>query len=368
MAKNRTYAPPIILLAAITACSTATQHEPKSSPQPTHHPMVPAPAGEMASMARRPTAEEPLEPMPSIEEVAEALELELIPARIDLGRHLFHDTRLSKDHTVSCASCHDLRFAGIDRTPKAVGIHGQVGDLNTPTVFNSALGIAQFWDGRASDLASQAEGPPQAAGEMGSNFAEITSRLQQDQGMLTAFRQAFPGAVQSAEDITTERILQAIATFEVTLLTPDARFDRWLTDENADLTEQELRGYATFKEVGCAQCHYGPGVGGKTFQRLGQKKDFFSDRQLTHADLGRYNVTKDERDRHTFKVPTLRNITLTAPYLHDGSVATLEEAVRVMGTYQLGIELSPQQVADIVAFLGTLTGTYQGRPLQAAPR
>jgi cytochrome c peroxidase len=306
--------------------------------------------------------------MPSIEEVAEALELELIPARIDLGRHLFHDTRLSKDHTVSCASCHDLRFAGIDRTPKAVGIHGQVGDLNTPTVFNSALGIAQFWDGRASDLASQAEGPPQAAGEMGSNFAEITSRLQQDQGMLTAFRQAFPGAVQSAEDITTERILQAIATFEVTLLTPDARFDRWLTDENADLTEQELRGYATFKEVGCAQCHYGPGVGGKTFQRLGQKKDFFSDRQLTHADLGRYNVTKDERDRHAFKVPTLRNITLTAPYLHDGSVATLEEAVRVMGTYQLGIELSPQQVADIVAFLGTLTGTYQGRPLQAAPR
>jgi len=367
MAKNRNFVAPIVLLAAITACTTATHNRQSSHPTAQPH-LAPAPAGETARISRRPTEDEPIEPLPTVEEIAEALELELIPARIDLGRHLFHDTRLSKDHTVSCASCHDLRFAGIDRTPKAVGIHGQIGDLNTPTVFNSALGIAQFWDGRAIDLTSQAEGPPQAAGEMGSNFAEITSRLQQDHGMLTAFRDAFPDAVKSAEDITTDRILQAIATFEATLLTPGSRFDRWLTDANAELTEQELRGYATFKEVGCAQCHYGPGVGGKTFQRLGQKKEFFGNRQLTHADLGRYNVTKDDRDRHTFKVPTLRNITLTAPYLHDGSVATLEEAVRVMGTYQLGVELSQQQVDDIVAFLGTLTGTYQGRPLQAAPR
>jgi cytochrome c peroxidase len=294
-----------------------------------------------------PGENEPLEALPTVEELADALEIELRPARVDLGRHLFHDTRLSKDLTVSCASCHDLRFGGADRSPKAVGIFCQVGPLNTPTVFNAALGIAQFWDGRAKDLASQASGPPQA---------------------VAAFRRAFPGEVNSPNDITTERLLEAIATFEVTLLTPGSRFDRWLGGERDVLREQELRGYATFKQVGCAQCHYGPAVGGKTFQKLGQKKEFFSERHLSHADLGRYNVTKDERDRHSFKVPSLRNVELTAPYLHDGSVATLDEAVRVMGTYQLGIELSQQQVDDLVAFLRTLTGTWENRPLAAPMR
>jgi cytochrome c peroxidase len=327
-------------------------------------PATPAPAEAAAPLQRTPTDDEPLAALPTLEEVAEALELDMTPERVTLGRQLFHDTRLSKDMTVSCASCHDLRFGGIDRTPTAVGIYGQVGPINTPTVFNAALGIAQFWDGRAKDLAEQASGPPQAAGEMGSNFAEITSRLQQDKAIVAHFQRAFPEEVKAPADVTTERVLTAIATFEATLLTPGSRFDRWLGGE-ATLTDDELAGYALFKQVGCVQCHYGPAVGAKAFQKLGHKHDFFSARQLTHVDNGRFNVTKDERDRHTFKVPSLRNIDLTGPYLHDGSVTTLREAVEVMAHYQLGTELEDTQTDQIVAFLKSLTGTWDGRPLQA---
>lgn len=369
------------LFALLVACHSTDDGPPPASTQPTAQPtpaiapetMPAAPATETqpaattaaaAPVQRTPTEDEPLATLPTLEDVAEALELDMTPERVTLGRQLFHDTRLSKDMTVSCASCHDLRFGGIDRTPTAVGIYGQVGPINTPTVFNAALGIAQFWDGRAKDLAEQASGPPQAAGEMGSNFAEITSRLQQDDAIVAQFQRAFPGDVKAPADVTTDRVLTAIATFEATLLTPGSRFDRWLGGE-ATLSDDELAGYGLFKQVGCAQCHYGPAVGGKAFQKLGHKHDFFSTRQLTHADNGRFNVTKDERDRHTFKVPSLRNIELTGPYLHDGSVKTLREAVQVMAHYQLGTDLEPTQVDQIVAFLGSLTGTYEGRPLQA---
>lgn len=344
--------------------------QPAAAPLGESAPMQPAAAsaGTLASTApsRTPSEEEPLEILPSVDDVMEQLGLTGSQERIALGRQLFHDTRLSKDHTVSCASCHDLRFGGIDRTPRAVGIRSQVGPLNTPTVFNAALSIAQFWDGRAKDLATQAGGPPQAAGEMGSCFEEITGRLQADQGMVQTFAKAFPDEVTTASDVTKERILEAIATFEATLLTPGSRFDQWLSGDQNALTDEELHGYGVFKEVGCAQCHYGPAIGGKTFQKLGQKNPFFTDQQLTHADLGRFNVTQDERDRHAFKVPTLRNVALTAPYLHDGSVATLEETVRLMGHHQLGLELKPTQIGQISAFLRSLTGTYDGKPLDGA--
>lgn len=355
----------------LAACQVSESGSPAPcTPTPPTVPM-PAPMGETAGPLVVPVApddEEPLEVLPSVADLAETLELETTPERVHLGRQLFHDPRLSKDLTVSCASCHDLRFGGIDRTERAVGIFCQVGPVNTPTVFNSALGIAQFWDGRAKDLAEQASGPPQAAGEMGSNFPEIVARLRDDAGVVRAFAQAFPGAGEGAELVTTERVLEAIATFEVTLLTPGSRFDRWLEGDRDALTEQERRGYARFKQVGCAQCHYGAAVGGKTFQKLGQKRDFFGARQLNHADLGRYNVTKDERDRHAFKVPSLRNVALTGPYFHDGSIGTLEDAVRAMANYQLGVELAPAEVDDLVAFLRTLTGTYEGRPLAGPTR
>jgi cytochrome c peroxidase len=360
----------LLSLLAVLACCRAPESQHPAPPVSTGPVAAapPAPLMEAAPLQRTPDDEEPLAPVPSVEEVAESLELDVSGERVALGRQLFHDPRLSKDLTVSCASCHDLRFGGVDRTPKAIGIAGQVGPVNTPTVFNAALGIAQFWDGRAKDLATQAGGPPEAPGEMGSNFHEITTRLRADAGVVAAFRAAFPDEVRGADDITTDRILTAIASFEATLVTPGSRFDQWLDGNTEVLTEEELRGYALFKSVGCAQCHYGPAVGGKTFQKLGQKKDFFSSRQLSHADHGRFNVTKDERDRHAFKVPSLRNVEATAPYLHDGSVATLEETVRVMGTYQLGVELQAEQVRAIVAFLRTLTGTFEGRPVHGAPR
>lgn len=378
---------PWLLLLAATACQTQEAATAPSSTStattaaaadsaPTTPPAAPngetaANPAQLAHVAVQqvpmvPDDEEPLAILPTVQDVADELEMDLRPARVDLGRHLFHDTRLSKDLTVSCATCHDLRFGGADRSPKAVGIFCQVGPLNTPTVFNAALSIAQFWDGRAKDLATQAGGPPQAAGEMGSCFEEITGRLQADQGMVQTFAKAFPDEVTTASDVTKERILEAIATFEATLLTPGSRFDQWLSGDQNALTDEELHGYAVFKEVGCAQCHYGPAIGGKTFQKLGQKNPFFTDQQLTHADLGRFNVTQDERDRHAFKVPTLRNVALTAPYLHDGSVATLEETVRLMGHHQLGLELKPTQIGQISAFLRSLTGTYDGKPLDGA--
>ncbi|MFN3244833.1 MAG: cytochrome-c peroxidase [Planctomycetota bacterium] len=311
---------------------------------------------------RTPTDDEPLEVLPDLEELEEITGLENDPARIELGRMLFHDTRLSKDFTVSCATCHDLRFGGIDRFARAVGIYGQVGPVNTPTVFNAALSVAQFWDGRAQDLQEQAGGPPEAAGEMGSDFDEIVARIQQDRAYVAAFAKAFDD-VEGEDDIDRDHILEAIATFELTLVTPDAPFDRWLEGDEGALNESQLRGYALFKHVGCTECHYGEAAGGKAFQKLGRAKDYFTDRAVMHADLGRFNVTKDERDRHMFKVPSLRNVAVTSPYFHDGSVATLAQAVREMADHQLGIELDERDTGDLVAFLRSLTGTYQGRPL-----
>jgi cytochrome c peroxidase len=345
------------------APSTATTATPApASPAAEAPPVQPVPLGEVAL---RPGDDEPLQPLPTVEELMESLELDGTPERIELGRRLFHDTLLSGDRTVSCATCHDLRFGGIDRSPRAVGIRGQVGPVNTPTVFNAALGIAQFWDGRAKDLAAQAEGPPQAAGEMGSNFEEISASLAADPTYVDAFRRAYPGEVNSGADIGRERIVGAIATYEATLLTP-SRFDRWLGGDEKAMTREELAGYALFKEVGCAQCHYGPAVGGKTFQRLGAKHDFFLGRHISAADHGRFNVTKDERDRHMFKVPSLRNIEITGPYFHDGSITKLEDAVRTMAHYQLGVDLDDTQVASLVTFLKSLTGTFEGRPLTQA--
>lgn len=310
-----------------------------------------------------PSDEEPLEVLPDLEELADITGLDAEPERVQLGRMLFHDTRLSHDFTISCATCHDLRFGGIDRHARAVGIHGQVGPVNTPTVFNAALQVSQFWDGRAGDLQSQAAGPPQAAGEMGSNFAEIVGRIRQDGAYARQFQKAFPDRAKGAKQIDQELILEAIATFELTLITPDSPFDQWLGGDAKALDARALRGYALFKEVGCSECHYGPAVGGKAYQKLGRKIAYFGGKSTSHADMGRLNVTKDERDRHSFKVPTLRNIAATAPYFHDGSVTTLAEAVELMARHQLGLELAPRDRDDMVVFLRSLTGIYEGRAI-----
>ncbi|MFN3884611.1 MAG: cytochrome-c peroxidase [Rhodocyclaceae bacterium] len=278
---------------------------------------------------------------------------ELDARKVALGKKLFFDKRLSHDGSISCASCHPPSRGGVDGMPVAVGIGGHRGPVNTPTVFNAALNFAQFWDGRAATLEEQAAGPIHNPLEMGSNWNEVVAKLEADVDYPRLFEAAFP-----AQGITAATIAEAIAAYERTLLTP-SRFDAWLQGDETALNEKERHGYRLFLDYGCASCHQGANIGGNLFQRFGILGDYFEERgkPVTPADLGRYNVTHREEDRHVFKVPSLRNVALTAPYFHDASAATLQEAIRVMARYQLGRTLDDQDVEAIAAFLETLTAT-----------
>lgn len=294
---------------------------------------------------------EPIRPVPQ--------SLPLDARKVSLGKKLFHETLLSKDNTVSCASCHDLTKGGTDRRVRSVGINQAEGDINAPTVFNSGLHFKQFWDGRAETLAEQVDGPTQADKEMGSTWPEVVTKLQAVPAYATAFKEIYSDGIQR------KNVKDAIAEFEKSLITPNSRFDKYLRGDDQAVTEDEKEGYKKFKSYGCITCHQGVNVGGNLFQPLGVMGDYFGDRgSITRADLGRFNVTGNEEDKFTFKVPGLRNIALTAPYFHDGSAKTLEEAVSTMAKYQLGRELPPQDTAQIVLFLKSLTGEYNGKPLE----
>jgi len=282
---------------------------------------------------------------------------QLSSGKVALGERLFHDPRLSHDDSIACASCHVLSKGGTDRSRFSVGIYGAVGDVNAPTVFNSSLNIAQFWDGRAGSLEDQAVGPVHNSAEMGSNWTEVIAKLRADKEYPALFKREYPDGISPAN------ITGAIAEFERSLLTPNARFDRHLRGEKDVLSSEELEGYGRFVNHGCVSCHQGVAVGGNMFQRFGVMDDYFKGRPPAKADQGRFNVTRLEEDRHVFKVPSLRNVAVTQPYFHDGSVRTLADAVRTMGRYQLGKELSDEDVRLIVAFLRTLTGEWQGRVL-----
>jgi len=271
--------------------------------------------------------------------------------KVHLGRRLFTDPGLSKDGTISCASCHDLELGGADGRTRPVGIGGQIGEVNTPTVLNSRFSFRQFWDGRAATLEEQIDGPLEHPAEMGASWEEVLARLSGDPSYGAAFAEAYPGGVTRAN------VKDAIATFERSLVTPDSPFDKFLRGDAEALGAEALRGYELFQSYGCVGCHQGVALGGNMFQRLGVVRDYFADRgDVTRADLGRFNVTGREADRHVFKVPTLRNVALTAPYFHDGSAASLDDAVRVMARYQLGREIPAADRAAIVAFLRSLTG------------
>lgn len=275
----------------------------------------------------------------------------LDPRKVRLGRRLFNDAGLSKDGSISCASCHDLALGGADGRALPVGIGGQIGELNTPTVLNSALSFRQFWDGRAASLEEQVDGPLQHPAEMGASWEEVLAHLEKDADYRSAFADSYP------DGLTRANVKNAIASFERSLVTPDAPFDRFLRGDAEAISAEEQRGYQLFQSYGCVGCHQGVALGGNMFQRLGVVRDYFADRgDVTRADLGRYNVTGSEADRHVFKVPTLRNVALTAPYFHDGSAASLDDAVRVMARYQLGREIPVGERAAIVAFLRSLTG------------
>ncbi|MBQ5844737.1 MAG: heme-binding domain-containing protein [Alistipes sp.] len=293
-----------------------------------------------------------------IRPVAQSLEVD--PAKVELGRILYHDTRLSVDNTVSCASCHGLNTGGVDNKQYSEGVYGQFGGVNAPTVYNAVYNFVQFWDGRAATLELQAAGPPLNPVEMGcTSFDQIIAKLAKDRALTKAFKAVYPEGWSEAN------ITDAIAEFERTLITPNSRFDKYLRGDNTAITAEEKQGYELFVKYNCATCHAGVNLGGLSYELMGQYADYFADRglELTVEDNGRFKETACERDRHRFKVPGLRNVALTAPYFHDGTESELKEAVCKMGTYQVGVELTDADEDKIVAFLHTLTGEVDGKPL-----
>lgn len=295
---------------------------------------------------------EPILPLP--------LELKLDPRKVALGERLFNDKRLSRDDTLSCASCHALTRGGSDARVTSIGIGGAVGPINAPTVFNTAFNFRQFWDGRAASLEEQVAAPIHNPKELGSSWEQVVAKLSRDETLRREFRSVY------GDGIAQRNIADAIATYERSLVTPNARFDRFLRGDRNAITATELRGYRLFKDYGCVACHQGVNVGGNMFQVFGVMGNYFKERgHVTESDYGRYNVTRAEQDRFVFKVPSLRNVALTAPYFHDGSARTLEDAVDVMFRHQLGRRAPARDKQDIVSFLHTLTGEYLGRPLDA---
>lgn len=324
----------MLTLIALFACTEAAPPPPPAEP--------PAPAGPTqadddalrAQFGALPAVmEHPTEPV--------------TPEKVELGRLLYYDVRLSKNHDVACNSCHLLDQYGVDSQPTSTGHKAQVGGRNAPTVYNAALHTAQFWDGRAADVEAQAKGPVLNPIEMAMPSEEaVLTVLKSVPGYADKFTAAFPG---QPEPITYDNMAKAIGAFERTLVTP-SRFDKWLAGDATALTTEERAGLDTFSKSGCTACHSGVGLGGGSYQKVGAVKPYPSD------DTGRFQVTQQESDKFLFKVPSLRNIDKTGPYFHDGKVATLEEAVKTMGAIQLGKDLTDAEVTSIVTFLKSATG------------
>ena len=282
---------------------------------------------------------------------------EMVPGRsgaptreqISLGRLLYFDPRLSKSQTISCNTCHPLTKYGMDAQATSEGYQGQHGDRNAPSVYNAAGHFAQFWDGRAADVEEQAKGPIRNPVEMAmASQQDVVAVLQSMPEYVTAFQRAFP---QGREPVCLDNVGIAIGAFERKLLTP-ARWDRFLRGDEAALTDKEKSGLNAFLAAGCQTCHAGAFVGGISFQKLGFAKPY----PESALDPGRYKVTHAEADRMVFKVPSLRNIVMTAPYFHSGRVSSLQDAVAQMAEYQRGWQLQEPQVQAIVSWLGALTG------------
>ena len=269
------------------------------------------------------------------------------PEKVELGKKLWFEPRLSMSGFISCNSCHNLSTGGSDNLPTSIGHNWAEGPINSPTVLNSSLNVAQFWDGRAANLQEQAGGPIANPLEMASSHVLAVDVI----NSIPQYREEF-AKVYGTSEVTIENITDAIAVFEETLVTPNSRFDLWLKGDDDAITEQELAGYNTFKSIGCVACHNGPNAGGTSFQRMGVVEPY----QTTNPAEGRVAVTGKDADRFNFKVPTLRNVELTYPYFHDGAYWKLEDAVDVMARLQLGRELNEEEIDNVVAFLKTLTG------------
>ena len=278
----------------------------------------------------------PIKPIPQ--------SVEYDPAKAALGKKLFFDPILSKSNTIACASCHDLQHGGDDGSRISTGAESRKGSINAPTVYNSGFNFRQFWNGRAKDLKEQVAGPITNHVEMANTVANAVASLKKKPQYVAAFERIYP------EGITADTLADAIAEFEKALITPNAPFDRYLHGDKNALSEKARRGYRLFESKGCILCHNGVNIGGNFYNKFGIFKESNS------SSLGRYEITKREEDKYVFKVPSLRNVALTAPYMHDGRAKTLKEAVEVMTEHQLGRYMSPEEIDDIVAFLESLTG------------
>lgn len=278
---------------------------------------------------------------------------------VALGEKLFYDARLSASDDISCASCHDLSHGGDQGRPDTVGIHGRISATNSPTVFNASLNIAQFWDGRAESLEDQIDGPIHNPKEMATDWTSILGKLNADQYYSAEFSRLY------SEGVTELNIKHAIAEFERSLLTVNSPFDRFLLGDQAAISDKAKTGFELFKDYGCVACHQGKNVGGNMYQPLGIMGDYFADRnsEIQDVDLGRFNVTGLEQDKHVFRVPSLRLAAVTAPYFHDGSAATLNDAVRAMIKYQVGRTATLEDEEYLVAFIESLAGEYRGQLL-----
>lgn len=285
------------------------------------------------------------------------------PAKVELGKMLFFEPRLSKSGILSCNSCHNLSMGGDDNRPTSIGHNWQKGPRNSPTVLNAVFNVAQFWDGRAADLKEQAKGPIQASIEMANHPPVVVDTLRSIPEYVRRFQEAFPG---EADPVTFDNVARAIEVFEATLITPDSRFDRYLKGDAKALTDLERAGLRTYVTKGCMGCHGGVNLGGQAYFPFGIVKKPGAD-ILPPGDRGRFEVTKTATDDYVFRAAPLRNIELTAPYFHSGQVWTLEEAVAVMSSTQLGATLTDQEVAEIVAFLKTLTGRQPAVTLPTLP-
>jgi len=280
------------------------------------------------------------------------------PRMMELGKKLYFDPRLSRSGFISCNSCHNLSMGGSDNLKTSIGHNWQKGPINAPTVLNSSMSVAQFWDGRARDLREQAGGPIANPGEMAFTHELAVEVIASIPQYVQEFETVF-----GTPTVDIDKITSAIAAFEETLVTPNSRFDKWLSGDSAALTPTEVQGYEVFKTSGCVVCHNGPAAGGTSFRKMGVVEPYRTDNPAE----GRVAVTGRDADRFNFKVPTMRNVELTYPYFHDGAADTLAQAVDVMGRVQLGRRFSEDDNAKIVAFLKTLTGDQPTFPLPLLP-
>jgi cytochrome c peroxidase len=329
----------LIALALLTGCQDAAAPAPALQTFPTPFSSSTAPLNETQALA----------PLPQ--------RLALDAAKVRLGERLFRDRRLSGDGKVSCADCHALDRGGAMGQPKSRLPDRKPVAVNVPSIFNMAFNDRFGWAGGYEDVGQQIDFAMQAAPVMRGSWADAVDRVRADRELRAAFSAVYP------EGATAATLREALALYSLSLITPNSRFDRYLRGELA-LSTEEKRGYDLFRDHGCVSCHQGVNIGGNVLQRFGLMGDYFRDRgTIEKADLGLYNFSGRDDDRHVFRVPSLRNVALTAPYFHDASASTLEEAATIMARYQLGRALDSEQAGAIAAFLRTLTGELEGRPL-----